>query len=132
VAGGGPTSPLCLLTQFQVQLSGANALYQNVQYSFQQFMQNVYGQSGEVYGSQIDGLTSGLLNQQQFENGYCYYYVNTDYLLPADESVPRSVQIQGLNICPQSIILYVFVENGVSIGLDVLSGSIVSLEDASG
>ena len=70
-----------------------------------------------------DGLTSGLVGQLDFETAYCYHYVNCSRMLPVEESVPKSVTIQGTNTSAQSLDLFVFCEYGVEISVDVISGS---------
>jgi len=57
-----------------------------------------------------DGLTSSLINSLGFEMEYCYYYVNVSRMLPVEESVPKSVQIIGLNGSAKAVDLFVFVE----------------------
>ena len=121
-AGCGPTSPLCLLTQFNVQISGQNAIYNTERYSYEQFMNQLYGQNA-VNGGMTDGLTSGLIGMSDFEMEYCYYYVNVGRMLPVEEAVPKSVSILGTNTSTKAIDLYVFVEYGVEVSIDILTGA---------
>ena len=121
-AGCGPTSPLCLLTNFNVVVSGQNAIYNTESYSFEQFNNQLYGQNA-VNGGMTDGLTSGLFNSLGFEMEYCYYYVNVSRMLPVEESVPKSVQIIGTNNTGKAMDLYCFVEYGVDVSIDILTGS---------
>jgi len=121
-AGCGPTSPLCLLTQFNVQISGQNAIYNTERYSYEQFMNQLYGQHA-VNGGMTDGLTSGLVGMSDFEMEYCYYYVNVGRMLPVEEAVPKSVSVLGTNTSTKSIDLYIFVEYGVEVSVDILTGA---------
>lgn len=121
-AGCGPTSPLCLLTNFNVVISGQNAIYNTERYSFEQFNNQLYGQNA-VNGGLTDGLTSSLINSLGFEMEYCYYYVNVSRMLPVEESVPKSVQILGTNPTGKALDLWVFIEYGVDISIDILSGA---------
>jgi hypothetical protein len=121
-AGCGPTSPLCLLTNFNVVISGQNAIYNTEKYSFEQFNNQLYGQNA-VNGGMTDGLTSALFNSLGFEMEYCYYYVNVSRMLPVEESVPKSVQIIGTNNTGKALDLYCFVEYGVDVSIDILTGS---------
>jgi hypothetical protein len=43
--------------------------------------------------------------------------------LPVEEAVPKSVQIQGINQSQFTLDLFVFIEYGVGVDVDVLSGS---------
>lgn len=121
-AGTGPTSPLCLLTNFNVVVSGQNAIYNTERYSFEQFNNQLYG-CNSVNGGMTDGLTSGLISSLGFEMEYCYYYVNISRMLPVEESVPKSIQIIGNNITAQALDLWCFIEYGVDISLDILTGA---------
>jgi hypothetical protein len=122
VAGTGPTSPLCHITNFNVQISGQNAIYNLQKYNFEQFNNQLYGQNA-VNGGLTDGLTSGLIGRQDFDMEYCYYYVNVERMLPVEQSVPKSIQIVGQNMSSKACDYWVFVEYGVSISVDVLTGA---------
>lgn len=121
-AGGGPTSPLCLLTQFNVQISGQNAIYNTQRYNYEQFLNQLYG-TNAVNGGMVDGMASGLIDQVSFEMEYNYYYVNVGRMLPVEEAVPKSVSILGQNRSEKAIDIFVFVEYGVEVSVDVLTGA---------
>jgi len=121
-AGTGCTSPLALLTNFNVVVSGQNAIYNTERYSFEQFINQTYG-ANAVNGGMIDGLTSGLFNQLGWEMEYCYYYVDVSRMLPVEESVPKSIQLIGTNASAQVLDLFCFIEYGVSVSIDVLTGA---------
>lgn len=121
-AGTGVTSPLCLLSQFQVVVSGQNALYNTQRYSYQQFVEQLSG-CNSINGDQTDGLTSSLIGQLDFETAYNYYYVNVSRCLEVEASVPKSVSIQGQNMSGKAIDLIIFLVYANSISVDVLSGS---------
>lgn len=121
-AGTGCTSPLCHITNFNVQISGQNAIYNLQKYNFEQFNNQLYGQNS-VNGGLTDGLTSGLIGRQEFDMEYCYYYVNVERMLPVEQSVPKSVQIIGQNLSAKVCDYYVFVEYGVEISIDALTGA---------
>jgi hypothetical protein len=121
-AGTGPTSPLCHMTNFNVQISGQNAIYNLQKYVWEEFNNQLYGQNA-VNGGLTDGLTSGLVGRQDFDMEYCYYYVNVERMLPVEQSVPKSVQIIGTNMSSKACDYWVFVEYGVSVPIDVLTGA---------
>jgi hypothetical protein len=121
-AGTGCTSPLCHITNFNVQISGQNAIYNLQKYNFEEFNNQLYGQNA-VNGGLTDGLTSGLVGRQEFDMEYCYYYVNVERMLPVEQSVPKSVQIIGQNLSSKACDYWVFVEYGVEIAIDVLTGA---------
>jgi hypothetical protein len=121
-AGGGTTSPLCHLYNFNVQISGQNAIYNNQRYTYEAFLQQLNGQNA-INGNLVDGLGSGLISQLDFENKYCYYYVNVERQLPIERSVPKSVVLQGVNASAFDVDYYVFIEYGQSLSLNVLLGA---------
>lgn len=121
-AGAGPTSPLCFLNNFNVVISGQNTIYNTQKYNFEQFNNQLYG-ANSVNGGMTDGLTSGLINQQGFEMEYCYYYVDVSRMLPVEETVPKSVQIIGQNASSIAVDLMCFIEYGVSVSIDALTGA---------
>lgn len=122
-AGTGPTSPLCWITNFNVQVSGQNAIYNTEKYNFEQYNNQLYGQNA-VNGGMTDGLNSGLISRQHFDMCYNYYYVNVERMLPAEQSVPKSIQLTGQNLSAKAIDLMVFVEFGVdTINIDILTGA---------
>jgi hypothetical protein len=121
-AGCGCTSPMITLGNFNVQISGQNAIYNTQRYTFEEFNNQLYGQMA-VNGGLTDGLTSGLIGFEDFKQTYGYYYVNVERMLPVEQSVPKSVQILGTNYSTQTIDLWVFIEYGVEINIDLTTGA---------
>ena len=120
--GSGTTSPLALLTNFNVVVAGQNQIYNTQKYSYEQFLHQLQG-CNAINADMTDGLTSGLIDKLGFEHQYCYYYVNCSRMLPVEESVPKSVSIVGQNSCAKAVDLYCFIEYGVEVSLDVLTGA---------
>ena len=121
-AGAGPTSPLVSLSNFNVVVSGQNMIYNTQKYGFEQFMNQYHGCCG-VNAGLTDGLTSGFIDQLSFDTEYNYYYVNCSRMLPVEEPVPKSVSVIGQNLSAKAVDLYVFVEYGVEISIDILTGN---------
>ena len=121
-SGGGTTSPLCMLSNFNVVVSGQNALYNSQRYTYENFIQQLNGQNA-INGNLVDGMGSSLISQQDFENSYCYYYVDVSRCLPIEVGVSKSVNIVGQNLSAQAIDLYVFLSYMCSVEIDILSGS---------
>jgi len=121
-AGTGPTSPLCWITNFNIQVSGQNAIYNTERYNFEQFNNQLYGQNS-VNGGLTDGITSGQMDRQKFDMCYSYYYVNVERMLPVEMSVPKSIQILGQNKSSKALDLYCFIEYGVEVSIDALTGA---------
>ena len=120
--GGGPTSPLCLINNFNVIVSGAQMIYQTEKYTYEQFVQQLYGYN-QLNGGLNDEINSGLIDQNMFDRCYNYYYVNCARKLPIEQSVPMSVNIIGQNMSAREVSLYVFVCYQTQVSLDVLTGA---------
>jgi hypothetical protein len=105
-----------------VVVSGQNTIYNTERYAFEQFNNQLYGVNA-VNGGCTDGLTSALFNSLGFEMEYSYYYVDVSRMLPVEESVPKSVQVVGTNASNKAIDLWCFIEYGVSVDIDLLTGS---------
>jgi hypothetical protein len=122
-AGGGTVCPLSMISQFNVLLSGQNMSYSTIRYSFEEYQEQFYGRSGAVNAGLTDGVTSGLIDQHAWEMGYGAYYVDLSRMLAVEDSVPKSVSIQGINNSQFAITYMVFLGFEVNIGLDVLTGA---------
>lgn len=121
-AGSGTTAPLVNIKNFQVQISGQNMIYNNQQYTYEEFNNQLLGCNG-VNGGLTDGLTSGLIDFQAFKNTNCYYYVNVERMLPSEKNVPKSVQISGLNQGLKELEFIVFIEYENSMSFDLQTGA---------
>ena len=122
IAGCGGTSPLSFITNFNVVVSGQNAIYNTQRYNFEEWNNQLYGQNA-VNGGMTDGLTSSLVNSLGWEMENSHYYVNVSRMLPIEESVPKSVQIIGQNLSGKSLDLWCFISYGVEVSIDILTGS---------
>jgi hypothetical protein len=124
-AGGGTTAPMATFGNFNIQIAGQNAIYNMQRYNFEEWNNQLYGQNA-VNGGLTDGLTSGLLNFNDFQNAYAYYYVNVERMLPVEQSVPKAVQIIGTKYGQLPMRCHVFIEFGTSVSIDVLTGARVA------
>jgi len=111
-----------LLGNFNVVISGQNAIYNTQRWTWEQWLNQLNGQNA-VNGGMTDGVTSSLISQLDFESSYCYYYVNVERMLPVEKSVPKSVAIIGQNLTAKALDFYVFIEYGASVDIDILTGS---------
>jgi hypothetical protein len=121
-AGAGTTSPLVLLNNFNVVVAGANMIYNTQKYSYEQFLHQLRG-CGAVNADLTDGLTSGLIDKLGFESKQCFYYVDCSRMLPVEEAVPKSVSIIGTNVSQKAVSFFVFIEYGVQVSVDILTGA---------
>ncbi len=123
-AGGGPTSLLAQVTNFQVQIGGVNQIESGGRYEWEIFNNYVYGVNA-VNGGMSDGLTSGLVGQSDWARKYLYYYVDCNRGTDLERDTPKSVQVQFQNVSAKTQDYYVYVEFENSFALDVGTGSIV-------
>ena len=121
-AGSGTTSPMCLFSNFNVVISGANTIYNTQFRAMEQFNNQLKG-CNSVNGDMTDGLTSGLLSSLGFQASQCFWYVNVSRQLPVEEQVPKSVQIIGQNLSAFALDLFCFIEYGVAVDVDALTGA---------
>jgi hypothetical protein len=121
-AGAGQTSPMCLFSNFNVVISGQNAIYNTERYVFEHF-NNQFKGCNSVNGDLTDGLTSGLIGSLGFQTTQSFWYTNVGRQLPVEEAVPKSVQIVGTNNSAMALDLFCFIEYGVSVSIDALSGA---------
>lgn len=121
-AGCGTTAPMVHLNNLQVQIGGQNALYNAQKYNYEEFIHQLQG-ANAVNGGMTDGLTSGLIGYDGFQQSYCYYYVNVERMLPVEKNVSKSVYISGNNSSTQAISLWVFVEYETEITIDLYTGA---------
>lgn len=118
---GGIPDPI-ILTNFNILVSGVNLFLNNQYYDFEQFNQELKS-SNQLNGGLTTGLASGLINEDMFSRGYRYYYGNCARILPSEEGVSRSIQIQGQNASKLACNLMVFVEFKRSIVVDIATGA---------
>lgn len=121
-AGAGTTGPCIELNNFQIQISGQNAIYNTQQYSYEAFINQLYGENA-VNGGLTDGLTSGLIDYVGWQNAYHYYYVNVERMLPVEKTVPKSIQLMANNLNGKAITLMVFTEYENSMRFDLATGA---------
>jgi len=120
--GSGTTAPYAALNNFNVVIAGQNMVYNQIQYDYQQFEDQLRGVNS-INGGLVDGLTSGLIDFHKFQRMYRYYYVNCARMLPIDEAVPKSVSISGTSLSQLPVSFYVFIEYGVQVSVDCLTGA---------
>jgi hypothetical protein len=118
---GGCVDPIAL-GNYNVVISGKNLFQSTFQYNFDEFMQQVVS-SNQLNGSLTTSLASGLIGYEDWSFGpYRYYVGDASRSMPAEDGVPRSVQIQGQNTSLVTIDLMVFVSYEKAITLQIANG----------
>lgn len=116
------TCPLASISNFNVLLSGKAVYQQNQDYDYEEFLNEV-AVTG-VMGGQEDGIASGLISFNMWQNGYRYYVVDLSRRLKSEDRVPISIQVQGTNNTSKIISYYIFCTYRRSLSIDIATGAI--------
>jgi hypothetical protein len=123
-SSGGTPDPIAI-TNFNIQVSGKNLFLQQLQYTYEQFYEQLVS-SNQLNGSLTTSLASGLIGKEDFEFLYRYYYGNVSRSLPSEDGVAKSIQILGTISTPATAVkvnFMVFVEFEREITIDVRTGA---------
>ena len=120
-----PASPDPIMIQnFQIQLSGKNLFINQLQYDYEEFVEQLVS-SNQLNGGLTTSMASGLVSKRDFQQLYRYYYGNCSRSLPSEQGVAKSVQIQGTLKSPVACDLMVFVEFEREITVDLRTGAVM-------
>ena len=121
----GTCCPYHSVSNFNVLVSGV-ALYQsNYQYKFEHWLQEVRG-SNSINGGLTLAMSSGLLSQTDYENGYGYLYVDLSRKTgQASDDISRSIQLQLTNTSSCYVDYYSFIIYEREITISTSTGSLV-------
>jgi hypothetical protein len=121
----GTTSPFVGITNFNIQVAGVNIFTQNELYDFEQF-RNELASINAINGGLVDGLCSGLIDFDMFGTNYRYYVADLSRRLPAEDKVPKAIQILGQLQSAIPCTLYCFIEFEKEITIDLMTGAKLS------
>jgi hypothetical protein len=114
------TSPLLSISQFNVQLAGENILSNLLNYTFEEFLEQL-APSHAINGGHSLSLSSGLIDLVGFQNIYRYYYVDLSRRAK-DDIGAKGITIMGKNDNLVGMDLFCFVVHKKSASLDVETG----------
>jgi hypothetical protein len=117
----GTTSPYISIRDYNVQLAGVNIYTSNTLYDFEAF-RNELARINGINGGVVDGLTSGLIGQEQFAVNARYYVTDLSRRIKAEDAVPKSIQVSGTNTSNVAITVMVFLELEKSCDIALDSG----------
>ena len=117
----GATPDPITLSNFQILISGTTLFQQQLQYGYEEFYEQVVS-INQLNGSLTTGLGSGLIGYNEWQYLYRYYVGNASRILPSEEGMARSVQVQCLNKSAVAIDLMVFVEYEKQITVNMATG----------
>jgi hypothetical protein len=85
------------ISSLNILVSGQNIYQSNYMYGFEEWFQEVRG-SNSLNGGLPLGLSSGLLSQNDWENGYRYVFVDlSKRMSQANDDISRSIQVSFTN-----------------------------------
>jgi hypothetical protein len=121
LTSGNSGAPFAHIGQFNIQVAGCNTLTQMHRYGYEHFIQE-FGASGVNFGL-LDGVTSGLISQHDWSMAPVYV-CDLSRMPAVERSIPKSVQLQGMNLSRLDIDYICFIEyDQVGLKLDLLSGA---------
>jgi hypothetical protein len=121
----GTCGPQLAVTNFNVLVSGVNIYQSNLNYRFENWLQEIRG-SNAVNGGLTQLISSGLLSQTDYENGYPFIYVNLERKASqANDDISRSIQIIGTNASSVNVDYYCIIGYEREITVSTSTGSLV-------
>jgi hypothetical protein len=113
------------ILNFNVLLSGNNLFQSNLNYTYEQFIQELY-KTG-INGGSSTGMSSGLISQTDFEHGYRFLLADLSRnSSSAVDNVQRSIQVIGTNSGSQAIDIYWFIFFEREVTIDIATGSLIA------
>lgn len=117
--------PHAYVTNFNVLLSGTNLYQSNISYRFEQWQQENRA-SNSINGGLTLGMSSGILSQSDFENGYGYIYVDLSRKISqSSDDISRSIQVVGTNSSLCMVDYHCVISYEREIVLSTSTGSLV-------
>jgi hypothetical protein len=113
------------LSNFNVLVSGSNLYQSNISYTFESF-QNELRKEGINGGSSL-GMSSGLISQNDFENGYRFIVADLSRTpSEATDNVSKSISVIGTNLGDKPISIYWFLVFQREVEMDTATGSLIA------
>ena len=113
------------LSSFNVLISGSNLYQANIDYGWQEFLTEVRG-SKSLNGGLSTGLSSGLIGQSDWENGYGWVYADLSRKVSqASDDVSRSYQVLFTNNSNVQCDYIIIIGYEREIGISLANGALV-------
>jgi hypothetical protein len=114
------------ITNFNVLVSGTNLYQQNLNYSVENFIQELR-KTGSINGGMAQGMSSGLLDQLDYESGYRFIVSDLSRCpSEASDDISKSIQVIGTNSGKFPIDILWFLEFDRILTLDLQTGSLIA------
>jgi hypothetical protein len=113
------------ILNFNILLSGNNVFQSNLNYTFEQFYQELH-KTG-INGGSSTGMSSGLISQTDFEHGYRFLLADLSRTSSdATFNIAKSVQCTGTNSGDKAIDIYWFIFFEREVTIDIATGSLIA------
>ncbi len=121
---GATTAIASYLKDFNVQINGANIYEKNIRYRYDHYLREQFGVLSPT-GNGVDGMRTGLINEQDFNTAYGYVYVNLERHPKANDNVPASIDIEFTNAGSKTTAYMCFIIFEREFEIDSFSGKLV-------
>ena len=121
----GTTGFQAAISSLNVLVSGQNIYQSNYMYGYEQFLQEVRG-SNSLNGGIPLALSSGLLSQNDWENGYRFCYVDLSRRMSqANDDVSRSIQVSFTNASAYTTDYFYIIAYEKSLVISTSTGALI-------
>ena len=121
----GTTAPGASITNLNVLVSGQNIYQSNYTYGFEEWLNEVRG-SNAINGGVSLGLSSGLLSQNDWENGYRFIYVDLSRRVSQpNDDISRSIQVIFTNSANTAMDYFMIVGYEKQLTISTSTGSLI-------
>ena len=94
-------------------------------YGFEEFLQEIRG-SNSINGGSALGLSSGLLSQNDWENGYRFVYVDLSRRMSqSNDDISRSIQVSFTNSAAYAADFFFLIGYEKQIVLSTSTGALI-------
>ena len=114
------------ITNYNILVSGANLYQQNLNYGVEHFVQELR-KTGSMNGGMSLGMSSGLLDQLDYEAGYRFLVSDLSRCpSEASDNISKSIQVIGTNSSKYPIDILWFLEFEREVTIDLQTGSLIA------
>jgi hypothetical protein len=121
---GATTAPWHFIDQFNVLIGGRAIWQKPLTYRYDAFLREQFGVNAPN-GNGVEGLRVGLIDEDDYNSGYGYIYVNLERHLASSDDLPVSVDVQFQTNYVQSLSYNCFIFFEKEFSLDCSNGKIL-------
>jgi hypothetical protein len=118
--------PFARLSNFNVLINGAPWFPQNINYTWEQYTNEILKSKGTVFGNAMTGIKSGLLTQQDWETNHSYVFVDLSrWESLALDNASKTVGLTFTNASNVTCDYHVFLNYEREVTINTSTGQIV-------